>query len=52
MPIIASRVSREVQSSELQDGMIYTTALVTLEDGSKYSVLYVNNPEMEPELHA
>jgi len=45
LPIIASRVSREVQSSELQDGMIYTTALVTLEDGSKYSVLYVNNPE-------
>jgi len=41
---ITSMISREVQSSSVQDGMIYTNTIVTLEDGSQYSVLYVNDP--------
>lgn len=46
-PLLASlapRTSREIESSAIEDGMIYTNTLVTLEDGSQYAVLYVNNP--------
>jgi len=44
LPIIAASVDRKIQSSEIQDGLIYTTALVTLDDGNQYTVLYVNDP--------
>jgi len=44
LPIIEARTSRDVQTSDIQDGMIYTNTLVTMWDGKQYSVLYVNNP--------
>ena len=45
LPIMATRVSREIQSSAIEDGMIYTNAAVTLDDGTQFMVLYVNDPE-------
>ena len=45
LPSLGTITNREIQSSNLQDDMIYTDTLVTLEDGSQYSLLYVNNPD-------
>ena len=44
LPIHADVVSREVVSSNIEDGMIYTTVDATLEDGSVISILYINDP--------
>ncbi|MBP5407642.1 MAG: hypothetical protein J6Y42_00705 [Bacilli bacterium] len=37
--------SREVKSSGIQDGMIYTDTDVTLQDDTVVSVLYIHDPE-------
>ena len=37
--------SREIKSSGIQDGMIYTDTNVTLQDGTVVSILYIHDPE-------
>jgi hypothetical protein len=37
--------SREVVSSGIEDGMIYTLTKVVLQDGTELQVLYIVNPE-------
>ena len=44
LPVHAAMANREIVSSSIEDGMIYTMANVTLHDGSQASVLYINNP--------
>ena len=45
IPEHATMASRDVISSGIQDGMIYTITNVTLQDGTQLSVLYINNPK-------
>ena len=45
IPIHATMASREVTSSWIEDGMIYTLTKVTLQDDTEVSVLYIVNPE-------
>ena len=45
LPIHATMANREVTSSWIEDGMIYTLTKVTLQDGTEVSVLYIVNPE-------
>lgn len=44
IPVHATMASREITSSSIEDGMIYTVANVTLQDGTVLSVLYINDP--------
>lgn len=44
LPIHADVVSREVVSSGIEDGMIYTIVNATLQDDSVISILYINDP--------
>ena len=44
LPIHADVVSREVVSSSIEDGMIYTIVNATLKDDSVVSILYINDP--------
>jgi hypothetical protein len=37
--------SREVLSSAIEDGMIYTNTKVTLQDDTEVNILYIVNPE-------
>jgi len=45
IPIHATMASREVTSSWIEDGMIYTLTKVVLQDDTEVSVLYIVNPE-------
>ena len=45
LPIHATMATREVISSWIEDGMIYTDTKVTLQDDTEVSVLYIVNPE-------
>ena len=45
LPIHATMASREIISSWIEDGMIYTDTKVTLQDDTEVSVLYIVNPE-------
>ena len=45
IPNHATMASREVMSSWIEDGMIYTNTKVTLQDDTEISVLYIVNPE-------
>jgi hypothetical protein len=38
-------VDREVTSSGIEDGMIYTMVKATLDNGKQIDILYINNPE-------
>ena len=44
LPIHATMANREIVSSAIEDGMIYTLANVELQDGTTVMVLYINNP--------
>lgn len=44
LPIHATMANREIVSSAIEDGMIYTLANVELQDWSVAMVLYINNP--------
>ena len=44
LPIHATMASREVTSSSIEDGMIYTLAKVTLQDDTEVEILYINDP--------
>lgn len=44
IPEHATMASREVLSSGIEDGMIYTITQVTLQDGTVISVLYIVDP--------
>jgi hypothetical protein len=44
IPEHAAMASREVLSSGIEDGMIYTQTEVTLQDDSKINILYIVNP--------
>ncbi len=44
-PEYSNIVDREVTSSGIQDGMIYTMVKATLDDGKQIDVLYIVNPE-------
>ena len=45
IPEHATMVSREVISSAIEDGMIYTDTKVVLQDNTEIKVLYIVNPE-------
>lgn len=45
IPEHATMVKREVVDSSVQDGLIYTSTKVTLQDGTILDILYINNPE-------
>lgn len=45
IPEHATMASREVISSWIEDGMIYTMTKVTLQDGTVLNVLYIVDPE-------
>jgi len=45
IPEHATMASREVVSSGIEDGMIYTLTKVVLQDGTELQVLYIVNPE-------
>ena len=44
LPIHATMASREVTSSWIEDGMIYTLTNITLQDDTQVSVLYIVDP--------
>ena len=44
IPIHATMIHRDIVSSSIEDGMIYTLADITLQDETIVSVLYINNP--------
>ena len=44
LPIHATMASREIVSSGIEDGMIYTLAKVTLQDDTEVQVLYIVDP--------
>lgn len=44
IPEHATMVHRDIVSSSIEDGMIYTLTDVTLQDDTIISVLYINNP--------
>ena len=45
LPIHATMASREILSSAIEDGMIYTNTKVTLQDDTEVNILYIVNPE-------
>lgn len=45
LPIEEHAVSKEISSSETNNGLVYSTVDLTLDDGSQISVLYINDPE-------
>ena len=45
IPEHATMISREVLSSGIEDGMIYTLTNAELQDWTIISILYINNPE-------
>lgn len=45
IPIHATMANREVESSWIEDGMIYTLTKVTLQDSTEVSVLYITDPD-------
>ena len=45
LPEHATMASREVVSSGIEDGMIYTDTKVTLQDDTEIKILYIVNPE-------
>ena len=45
IPEYEHMVSREVTNSGIEDDMIYTLTDITLDDGNKLQVLYVNEPD-------
>ena len=45
LPEHATMASREVVSSGIEDGMIYTDTEVTLQDDTEIKILYIVNPE-------
>jgi hypothetical protein len=45
LPIHATTASREVLSSAIEDGMIYTLTKVVLQDDTEVNILYIVNPE-------
>ena len=45
LPVEDVAVSKDIYSSEIKDGLIYTMVSFVLEDGETVSVLYINNPE-------
>jgi len=45
LPIHATMASREILSSAIEDGMIYTNSKVTLQDDTEVNILYIVNPE-------
>lgn len=45
LPIHATMAEREVTSSSIEDGMIYTLTKVTLQDDTEVEVLYINDPK-------
>ncbi len=45
IPEYEHMVSREVTNSWIEDDMIYTLTDITLDDGNKLQVLYVNEPD-------
>lgn len=45
LPIHATMASREILSSTIEDGMIYTNTKVTLQDNTEVNILYIVNPE-------
>ena len=45
LPIHATMASREIISSWIEDGMIYTNSKVTLQDDTEVNILYIVNPE-------
>ena len=44
IPEHATMISREVVSSGIEDGMIYTLTNATLQDGTVIEILYINDP--------
>ena len=44
LPIHATMASREIVSSGIEDGMIYTLTNVTLQDDTQLQILYINDP--------
>ena len=44
-PEYSNIVDREVTSSAIEDGMIYTMVKATLDDGKQINILYIVNPE-------
>jgi len=44
IPEHATMASREVTSSGIEDGMIYTLTRITLQDDTEIEVLYINDP--------
>ena len=44
IPDHATMASREIVTSWIEDGMIYTMSKVTLQDGTSLNVLYINDP--------
>ena len=44
-PEYSNITDREVTSSGIEDGMIYTTVKATLDDGKQIDILYIVNPE-------
>lgn len=44
IPEHATMASREVLSSGIEDGMIYTTVKITLQDWTVFDALYINDP--------
>ena len=45
IPEHATMASREVVSSGIEDGMIYTDTEVTLQDDTEIKILYIINPD-------
>lgn len=45
LPIEEHIVSKEISSSEISNGMIYSTVDAKLDDGSSVSILYINDPK-------
>ena len=45
IPIHATMANREVESSWIEDWMIYTLTKVTLQDSTEVSVLYITDPD-------
>ena len=45
LPIEEHAVNKEVSSSEINNALVYSTVVLTLDDGSQVSVLYINDPK-------
>lgn len=44
LPIHATMIERSIESSSIEDDMIYSSTTATLQDGTIVSILYINNP--------